>query len=75
MGSSLEKLIEEVRSLSPEEQRRLRDLLDEEAQGERERERARLAASIRGKYRDVLSSSDEFNARKAAEIALEDRRR
>ena len=75
MGSSLQKLIEEVRALSPEERRRLRELLDEEAQAERARERARLADGIRGKYRDVLSSSDDFNARKATETALEDRRR
>lgn len=37
--------------------------------------RATLAGQIRGKYRDVLTSSDEFNARKAAEIAREDRPR
>ena len=37
--------------------------------------RASLAGQIRGKYRDVLTSSDEFNARKAAETAREDRPR
>jgi hypothetical protein len=71
MSAILDKIIEEVRALSPEEQQQLREMLDEEG---RER-RNRLAASIRGKYRDVLTSSEVFVARKAEEIALEDRQR
>ncbi len=70
MSATLDKIIEEVRSLSPEEQQQLREMLDGE---ERER-RSRLSESLRGKYRDVLTGSDEFAARKAEEIALEDRR-
>ncbi|MGA9996896.1 MAG: hypothetical protein WBP93_15870 [Pyrinomonadaceae bacterium] len=38
-------------------------------------QRALRASQIRGKYRDVLTSSEEFIARKAAEIAKEDRAR
>lgn len=34
-----------------------------------------LASQIRGKYREVLTSSDEFMARRAAETAKEDRSR
>ncbi len=38
-------------------------------------QRALRASQIRGKYRDVLTSSDEFIARKAAETTKEDRAR
>jgi hypothetical protein len=38
-------------------------------------QRAIRAGQIRGKYRDVLSSSEEFISRKAAETAKEDRAR
>ncbi len=75
MSATLDRIIEEVRALSPEEQRQLRELLDGEARKTEQEERNRLAASIRGKYRDVLTSSEDFAARKAEEIALEDRRR
>jgi len=71
MNATLNKIIEEVRALSPEEQQQLRELLDKEGQERRNH----LAESIRGKYRDVLTSSEVFVARKAEEIALEDRRR
>ena len=75
MSATLDRIIEEVRALPPEEQRRLRQMLDREAHDVEEEERGRLASGIRGKYRDVLSSSEEFAARKAEEIALEERRR
>lgn len=75
MSAVLDKIIEEVRALSPAEQRQLRELLDKETREAGREERARLAASIRGKYRHVLTSSEAFAARKAAEIALEDRPR
>lgn len=73
--STLEKVIEEVKSLTPEERRQLRELLDREARGAEQEERGRLASAVRGKYRDVLTSSEDFIARKAEEIALEDRPR
>jgi excisionase family DNA binding protein len=41
---------------------------------ERDAEHAAHVRSIRGKYRDVLPSVDEFIARKQEEIALENRR-
>ena len=75
MSATLDRIIEEVRALSPEEQRQLRELLDREARTAEQEERNRQAASIRGKYRDMLTSSEEFAARKAEEIALEDRPR
>jgi hypothetical protein len=70
---SLEQVIEEAKSLTPEEQRQLREALDEEKRSIEQAERDRLASSIRGKYVDVLSSSEDFAARKAEEIALEER--
>lgn len=75
MSATLDKIIEEVRSLSPQELSQLREFLDKEAREARQLERDRLASTIRGKYRDVLTSSEEFAARKAEEIAREDRRR
>lgn len=75
MSATLDKIIAEVRALSPEEQQQLRELLERETHGSEQARRAALSASIRGKYRDVLTSSEVFAARKAEEIALEDRRR
>lgn len=68
MSVILDKIIEEVRALSPEEQQQLREMLDKEGQERRNH----LAESIRGKYRDVLTSSEVFAACKAEEIARED---
>jgi Spy/CpxP family protein refolding chaperone len=73
--STLEKVIEELKTLTPEERQQLRELLDREARSVEQEQRSRLAASIRGKYRDVLSSSEDFIARKREEIAREDRHR
>ncbi len=65
---SLEQVIEEAKSLTPEEQRQLREALDEEKRSIEQAERHRLASSIRGKYVDVLSSSEDFSAQKATDI-------
>jgi hypothetical protein len=74
MSATLDKIIEEVRALSPEEQRQLREMLEQEAHHSEQERRAALSRSIRGKYRDVLTSGEVFAARKAEEIALEDNR-
>ena len=71
---TLEQVIEEAKSLTPEEQRQLREALDTQAHSVEQAERDRLASSIRGKYANMLTSSEEFAARKAEEIALEDHR-
>lgn len=73
MSATLDRIIEEVRQLLPDEQRQLREMLDQEARSQEQAERDRLARSIRGKYAHILSSSDDFAARKAEEIELEDR--
>lgn len=65
--ATLEQVIEEVKSLTPEEQRQLREALEKEL-------RTAELRRIQGKYSNVLTSSEEFAARKAEEIALEERR-
>jgi hypothetical protein len=70
---TLERVIEDAKSLTPEEQHKLREALDEERRSTEQAKRDKLASSIRGKYADVLSSSEEFAARKAEESVLEDR--
>ncbi len=73
MSITLDKIIEEARQLPPDEQRLLREALDQEAKSKEQLERDRLAGSSRGKYAHILTSSDDFAARKAEEIELEDR--
>ena len=74
MSATLDRIIEETKSLTPEEQQQLRAALDAQVRPAEQAERDRLASQIRGKYADLLSSSEEFARRKAEEIALEDRR-
>ncbi|HJQ33547.1 MAG TPA: hypothetical protein VJ866_15285 [Pyrinomonadaceae bacterium] len=68
MSTTLDRIIEEVRSLNPEEQRQLREMLEREA-------RTAELRRIRGKYAHVPTSSDDFAREKQEEIELEDRRR
>ena len=65
--ATLEQLIEDAKTLTPEEQGKLREVLDKEA-------RTAELRRIQNKYANMLTSSEEFAARKAEEIALEDRR-
>jgi hypothetical protein len=74
MSPLLERIIEEAKTLTPEETRVLRDIIDKRSRSVEQAERNRLASSIRGKYAGILTSSAEFAARKAEELALEDRR-
>lgn len=67
MSATLDRLIEEVRALNPDEQRQLREVLDREA-------RTAELRRIQGKYAGANVSSETFAAEKAAEIAREDRR-
>lgn len=69
------EIMEKTLSLTPDDMRRLRDVLNGvtwEMSGPDVRRR--LTKGIRGKYAHVLTSSEAFAARKAEEIALEDRR-
>lgn len=74
MSATLDKFVEEFRALTPEEQQRLLEMLEQESPRSERARRASLASQIRGKYRDALSSSEEFMARRAEETAEEDRR-
>jgi hypothetical protein len=74
MSTALDRIIEQVKGLSAEERRRLLEVLSEDARSAEQTERERLAATIRGKYKDVLTSSEEFARRKADELDLEERR-
>ena len=75
MSAMTDKIIEEFRRLSPDEQRQLLETLTRERPDPERARRVALASQIRGKYRDVLSSSEEFIAHRARETAEEDRRR
>jgi hypothetical protein len=68
MSATLDKIIEEVRALSPEEQQQLREMLEKET-------RLSELRRIQDKYAHLTTSSEAFAARKAEEIAMEERRR
>ena len=74
-NANLEKIIEDVRALTPDEQRELREMLNREAMSEEHARRAAIVKSIRGKYARVPTRSEEFAAHKQEEIDLEDRHR
>jgi hypothetical protein len=73
MSSTLDKIIEEVHTLAHEEQQQLLGILEYETHNSEQSRCAALSKSIRGKYAHLGVSSDNFAARKAEEIALEDR--
>ena len=64
--ATLEQLIEEARSLSPDEQRQLREALEREAKLTRIRE-------VQAEFANMKTNSEDFIKRKAEEIELEDR--
>lgn len=69
------KIIEKTLTLMPDDMRRLRDVLNSltfEMAGPEGR--ASIVRGVRGKYAHLSTSSEAFAARKAEEIALEDRR-
>ena len=75
MSAVLEEIIEKIHALPFGERSKLREILNSEEQDlENERQRRiRLSKKIKGKYRDSLSSVDEFIARKQEEINMEDK--
>jgi hypothetical protein len=68
MSATLDRIIEEFHALPPDEQQRFREMLDREA-------RTAELRRIQSKYAGTSVSSVDFAARKAEEIAREDRRR
>lgn len=71
MRPSLEKVLEEIKTLTAAERRQLRDLLDREQPPEDLSRAASLVDQVKGKYSFVATSSDAFAARKQEEINLE----
>ena len=65
---ALDRIIEEVKTLTPEERRQLLEHLEKD-------ERTADLRRIQSKYARMKTSSDAFAARKADEIELEDRQR
>lgn len=63
---TLEQVIEEAKTLTPDEQRQLREVLEREA-------RTAELRRIQDKYVNLTTSSEAFAARKAEEIELEER--
>jgi DNA repair ATPase RecN len=69
----LEEVLEKVGELTLEEQAKVRETIEQnEREAERER-RLAVSKQIMGKYRDKLSSVDEFLVRKQEEIDMEDK--
>ena len=68
MSTTLDRIIEEVRALNPDEQQQLREMLEREA-------RTAELRRIQSKYAGANVSSETFAAEKDEEIAREDRRR
>ena len=66
--ATLDRIIEEVRTLTADERRELLALIEKD-------ERTADLRRIQGKYKRMTTSSDAFSARKAEEIELEDRPR
>lgn len=75
MSAVLEEIIEKIHTLPFVEQRKLREILNNEEQDlEKERQRrSELSKQIMGKYAHLLTSSEEFARRKQEEIELEDK--
>lgn len=70
----LEEVLEKVGELTLEEQAKVREILDKNAlEAEQEKQRVAFVRSLKGKYKDKLSSVDEFLARKQEEIDMEDK--
>ena len=75
MSQALERILDEVQSLTPEERRQLREFLELEPDASPPPRPADLVRQIQGSYAHVPTSSEAFIARKAEEIELENRRR
>ena len=73
-NATLDRIADEVRALSPDERRQLRDFLDRTMKEDDAARQAALVRGIKGKYAHLGLSSDDFAAAKAEEIKLEERR-
>ncbi len=69
----LEEIIKKLELLSEAEHQRLAEVIEQQKQMKAEAERRAFIRSLKGKYKNSLSSVDEFIARKQEEIELEDK--
>jgi len=72
---TLEKVLEEAKELTPDEQRQLREALEREACSTERQTKEELLRRIQSKYATFPTSSEEFARRKQQELELEDRQR
>lgn len=72
MSATLDKIIEEVRTLTPEERQQLLEMLERESGISEHERRIALARSVRGKYAHIPTSSEAFAAMKREETKRED---
>lgn len=70
----LKEVLEKVSELTLEKQSQVREAIERnEREAEKEKQRVEFVRSLSGKYKDKLSSVDEFIVRKQEEIELEDK--
>ncbi len=74
MSHVLDRIVEEVRGLPPNERQLLSEMLFREQHLAERSRRAALSRQIRGKYAHLPTSSEDFARRKTEEIVMEDRR-
>jgi hypothetical protein len=74
MSRALTRIFQEVRTLTSEERRQLREFLERQSPPSEAARAAALVHQVRGKYAHVPTSSEAFAASKTEEIELENRR-
>lgn len=74
MTPNAEQILAQLRALSPEEQQQIWTAVQEDMQAAERARRIEAAQRIRGKYKDLLPSSEDFLARKHEETEREERR-
>jgi metal-dependent amidase/aminoacylase/carboxypeptidase family protein len=74
MTPKVEQVLAQVRALSREEQQQLWERLKEDVHAAERAARIEASRRIRGKYKNILSGTEEFMARKREEVELEERR-
>ena len=73
MSVVLEEIIGKIGLLSEDEQQKVVEAVEAQKKMKADAERRAFIRSLKGKYKNSLSSVDEFIARKQEEIELEDK--
>lgn len=74
MTMNAEQILLQLRALPLEEKQRVWEALEEEMRAAEQARRIEAAQHIRGKYKNLIPSSEDFLARKHEEVELEERR-